>query len=101
VRCPDDDLRGAEAYLEHYSITKRDTVEAAMQDAAQRVLSQYYSLFNGVADGLDLKYYPRRSTDSTGGMIVSPIGEGNLRAPRGGLLELALSSKEANKGERW
>jgi hypothetical protein len=32
-----------------------------------------------VADGLDLKYYPRRSTDSTGGVIVSPVGEGNPR----------------------
>jgi hypothetical protein len=32
-----------------------------------------------VADGLNLKYYPRRSTDSARGMIVSPIGEGNPR----------------------
>jgi hypothetical protein len=39
VHRPDDDLRGAEACLEHYSITERDTTEAAMQDAAQRVLS--------------------------------------------------------------
>ena len=36
-------------------------------------------MFSGVADGLDLKYYPRRSTDSAGGVIVSPVGEGNLR----------------------
>jgi hypothetical protein len=36
-------------------------------------------LFSGVADGLDLKYYPRRSTDSAGGVIVSPVGEGNPR----------------------
>jgi hypothetical protein len=36
-------------------------------------------LFSGVADGLDLKYYPRRSTSSAGGVIVSPIGEGNPR----------------------
>jgi hypothetical protein len=50
-----------------------------MQDAARRALSQYCSLFNGVADGLDLKYYPHRSTDSAGGVIVSPIGEGNPR----------------------
>jgi hypothetical protein len=57
VRRPDNDLRGAEAFLEHYSITKRDTAEAAMQDAARRALSQYSSLFSGVADGLDLKYY--------------------------------------------
>jgi hypothetical protein len=27
VRRSDDDLRGAEAYLEHYSITERDIVE--------------------------------------------------------------------------
>jgi hypothetical protein len=31
------------------------------------------------ADGLDLKYYPRRSTDSAGDVIVSPVGEGNPR----------------------
>jgi hypothetical protein len=79
VRRPDNDLRGAEAFSEHYSITKRDTAEAAMQDAARRALSQYCSLFSGVADGLDLKYYPRRSTDSAGGVIVSPVGEGNPR----------------------
>jgi hypothetical protein len=79
VRCPDDDLRGAEAFSEHYSITERDTAEAAMQDAARRALSQYCSLFSRVADGLDLKYYPRRSTGSAGGVIVSPIGEGNHR----------------------
>jgi hypothetical protein len=64
VRRPDDDHRGA---------------EAAMQDAARRAFSQYCSLFSGVADGLDLKYYPRRSTDSAGGVIVSPVGEGNPR----------------------
>jgi hypothetical protein len=48
-----------------------------MQDAARRALSQYCSLFSKVADGLDLKYYPRRSTGSAGGVIVSPVGEGN------------------------
>jgi hypothetical protein len=79
VRRPDDDLRGAEAFLEHYSITKRDTVEAVMQDAARRALSQYCSLFSGVADGLDLKYYHHRSTGSARGVIVSPVGEGNPR----------------------
>jgi hypothetical protein len=36
-------------------------------------------LFSGVADGLDLKYYPRRLTGSAGGVIVSPVGEGNPR----------------------
>jgi hypothetical protein len=30
VRRPDDDLQGAEAFSEHYSITERDTSEAAM-----------------------------------------------------------------------
>jgi hypothetical protein len=50
-----------------------------MQDAAQRALTQYCSLFSGVADGLDLKYFPRRSTGSDGGVIVSPVGEGNPR----------------------
>jgi hypothetical protein len=79
VRRPDDDLWGAEAFSEHYSITKRDTAKASMQDAARRALSQYCSLFSGVADGLDLKYYPRRSTGSAGGVIVSPVGEGNSR----------------------
>jgi hypothetical protein len=77
VRRSDDDLGGAEAYLEHYSITKRDTAKAAMQDDARSALLQYFLLFSGVADGLDLKYYPRRSTSSTGGVIVSPVGEGN------------------------
>ena len=36
-------------------------------------------MFSGVADELDLKYYPRRSTGSAGGVIVSPVGEGNPR----------------------
>jgi hypothetical protein len=79
VRRLDDDLRGAEAFSEHYSITERDTAEATMQDAAWQALSQYWSLFSGVADGLNLKYYPRRSTDSAGGVIALPVGEGNPR----------------------
>jgi hypothetical protein len=77
VRRSDNDLWGAEAFSEHYSITQRDTAEAAMQDAARRALSQYCSLFNGVADGLDLKYYARYSTGNAGGVIVSLVGEGN------------------------
>jgi hypothetical protein len=36
-------------------------------------------LFSGVADGLGLKYYPHRSTDSAGGVIVSLVGKGNPR----------------------
>jgi hypothetical protein len=79
VHRPDNDLRGVEAFSEHYSITERDTAEATLQDAARQALSQYCSLFSGVADGLDLKYYPRHSTDSAGGVIVSPVGEGNPR----------------------
>jgi hypothetical protein len=79
VCCSDDDLRGAEAFSEHYSITERDTAEAAMQDAARQTLSQYCSLFSRVADGFDLKYYPRRLTCSAGGVIVSLVGEGNPR----------------------
>jgi hypothetical protein len=50
-----------------------------MHDAARWALSQYCSLFSGVADDLDLKYYPRRSTGNVGGMIVLPVGEGNPR----------------------
>jgi hypothetical protein len=36
-------------------------------------------LFSGVDNGLDLKYYPCRSIGSAGGVIVSPVGEGNPR----------------------
>jgi hypothetical protein len=54
-------------------------VTAVMQDVARRALSQYCSLFSGVADGLDLKYYPNRLSDSAGGVIVSPVAEGNPR----------------------
>jgi hypothetical protein len=79
VHRPEDDLRGAEAVSEHYSISERDTAEAAMQDAARRALSQYCSLFGGVADGLNLRYYPRRSTGSTESVVVSPVGEDNPR----------------------
>jgi hypothetical protein len=79
VRRPDDDLRGAEAFSEHYSITERDIAEAVVQDTARCALSQYCLLFSGVADVLDLKYYPRCSTSSAGGVIVFPIGEGNSR----------------------
>jgi hypothetical protein len=50
-----------------------------MQDAARQALPQYCSLFSRVADGLDLKYYPRRSTGSARGVIASPVGEGNPR----------------------
>jgi hypothetical protein len=36
-------------------------------------------VFGGVADGLDLRYYPHRPPGSTGGVIVSPVGEDNPR----------------------
>jgi hypothetical protein len=75
----DDDLQASEAFSEHYSITERDTAKAAMQDVARHALSQYCTLFSGIADGLDLKYYPRRLTGSARGVIVSPVGEGNPR----------------------
>jgi hypothetical protein len=79
VRRPENSLQGAEACSEHYSISERDSAEAAMQDAARRAFSHYCSVFGGVADDLDLKYYPRRPSGSTGGVIVSPVGEGNPR----------------------
>jgi hypothetical protein len=79
VRRPENSLRGAEVCSEHYSISERDSAEAAMQDAAQRALSHYCSVLGGVADGLNLKYYPRRPSGSTGGVVVSPVDEDNLR----------------------
>jgi hypothetical protein len=79
VRRPENSLWGAEISSEHYSISERDSAEAAMQDAARRALSHYCSVFGGVADGLNLKYYPRRPSGSTGGVIVSPVGEDNPR----------------------
>jgi hypothetical protein len=74
VRRPENSLRGAEVCSEHYSISERDSAEAAMQDAARRALSHYCSVFGGVADGLNLRYYPRRPSGSTGGVVVSPVG---------------------------
>jgi hypothetical protein len=50
-----------------------------MQDVAWRALSHYCSVLGGVADGLNLKYYPRHPSGSTGGVIVSPVGEDNPR----------------------
>jgi hypothetical protein len=79
VRRPENSLWGAEVCSEHYSISERDSAEAAMQDAARRALSHYCSVLGGVADDLNLKYYPRRPSGSTGGVIVSPVGEDNPR----------------------
>jgi hypothetical protein len=50
-----------------------------MQDVARRALSHYCSVLGGVADGLNLNYYPRRPSSNTGGVIVSPVGEDNPR----------------------
>jgi hypothetical protein len=77
VRRSENSLRGAEVCSEHHSISERDSAKAAMQDAARRALSHYCSVLGGVADGLNLRYYPHRPFGSTGGVVVSPIGEDN------------------------
>jgi hypothetical protein len=79
VHRPENSLHSAEVCLEHYSISEWDSAEAAMQDAARHALSHYCSVLDGVADGLNLKYYPRRPSGSTGGVVVSPVGEDNPR----------------------
>jgi hypothetical protein len=63
--------------LEHYSISERGSAKAAMQDAARHALSHYCLVLGGVADGLDLRYHPSRPSGSTGGVVVSPVGEDN------------------------
>jgi hypothetical protein len=60
---PEDSLQGAEVCSEHYSISEQDSAKVSMQVAAWRVLSQYCSMLGGVADGLDLRYYPRRAQE--------------------------------------
>jgi hypothetical protein len=65
VRRPENSLRGAEVCSEHYSISERDSAEAAMQYAARRALSHYCLVLGGVADDLNLKYYPHRPSGST------------------------------------
>jgi hypothetical protein len=79
VRRPENSLRGAEVCSEHYSISERDSAEASMQDVTRRALLHYCSVLGGVADGLNLKYYPHRPSGSIGGMVVSPIGEDDPR----------------------
>jgi hypothetical protein len=79
VRRLENSLRGAEICSEHYSISERDSAKAPMQDAAWCALSHYCSVLGGVVDGLNLKYYPRRPSGSTGGVVVSPVGEDNPR----------------------
>jgi hypothetical protein len=93
VRRPENSLRGAEVCLEHYSISERDSAEAAMQDVARCALSHYCSVLGGVADGLNLKYYPRRPSGSTGGVIVSPVGEDNPRLSSTVNLAAVLNTK--------
>jgi hypothetical protein len=61
VRRLENGLQGAEICSEHCSISEWDSAEAAMQDAAWHALSHYYSVLGGVADGLNLKYYPLSS----------------------------------------
>jgi hypothetical protein len=46
-----------------------------MQDVARSALSHYCSLFGGVVNGLNLRYYPCRPLGSTGGVVYSPVGE--------------------------
>jgi hypothetical protein len=77
VHHPENSLRDAEVFSEHYSISERDSAEVAMQDAARCVLSHYCSMLGGVADSLNLRYYPRRPSGSTRGVVVSPVGEDN------------------------
>jgi hypothetical protein len=76
VRRSDNSLRGAEICSEHYSISEQDSVEVAMQDAARRelLLSARWG-----SRCLNLRYYPRRPSGSTGGVIVSPFGEDSPR----------------------
>jgi hypothetical protein len=76
---PENSLRGVKICSEHYSISERDSAEAAMQDATRRALSHYCSVFGGVSNGLNLKYYPSRPSGSIGGEIVTPVGEDNPR----------------------
>jgi hypothetical protein len=93
VRRPEDSLRGAEVCSEHYSISERDSAEVAMQDVARSALSHYYSVLGGVTDGLDLRYYPRCPSGSTGGVVVSPVGEDNPRLSSTVNLATVLNTK--------
>jgi hypothetical protein len=64
-----------------------------MQDVARRALSHYCSVLGGVADGLNLKYYPHCPSSSTGGVIVSPIGEDNPRLSSTANLAVVLNTE--------
>jgi hypothetical protein len=58
VHRPEDSLQGVEVCSEHYSISKRDSAEAAMQNTTRRALLHYYSVLGGVVDGLNLSITP-------------------------------------------
>jgi hypothetical protein len=64
-----------------------------VQDVARRALSHYCSVLGGVADGLDLRYYPSRPSGSIGGMVFSPIGEDNPRLSNTFNLATVLNTK--------
>jgi hypothetical protein len=93
VRRLENSLWGAEVCLEHYSISERDSAKVAMQDVARRALSHYCSVLGGVVDGLNLRYYPRRPSGSTGGVVVSPVGEDNPRLSSTVDLVVVLNTK--------
>jgi hypothetical protein len=93
VRRPENSLCGAEVCSEHYSISKQDSAEVAMQDATRCALSHYCSVLGGVADGLNLKYYPLHPSGSTRGMVVSPVGEDNPRLSSTVNLAVALNTE--------
>jgi hypothetical protein len=90
---PENSIRGVEICSEHYSISERDLAEAAMQDVARCALSHYCSVLGGVADGLNLKYYPRRPSGSTRDVIVSPVSEDNTRLSSTVNLAVVLNTK--------
>jgi hypothetical protein len=64
-----------------------------MQDVTRRALSHYCSVFGGVADGLDMRYYPHRPSGSTGGVVVSPVGEDNPRLSSTVNLDVVLNTE--------
>jgi hypothetical protein len=93
VRRPENSLWGAEVCSEHDSISERDLAEAAMQDVTWRALSHYCLVLGGVVDGLDLRYYPRRTSGSLGGVVVSPVGEDNPRLSSTVNLDVVLNTE--------
>jgi hypothetical protein len=58
-------------------------------------------LFSRVADGLDLKDYPRRSTDSAGGVIASLVGEGSPRLSNMVNLAAVLNTELDHALDEW